>query len=79
MSDADGIATVTSWKLGTAAGNNSLSATATGLTGSPVSFTATGVSASPAQVAVSGGNYSGEYIAFALPADATRGTNQAQP
>jgi quinoprotein glucose dehydrogenase len=25
-------------------------------------------------VAVSGGNYSGEYIAFALPASATRGT-----
>ena len=29
-------------------------------------------------VAVSGGNYSGEYIAFALPASATRGTAGAQ-
>ncbi len=28
-------------------------------------------------VAVSGGNYSGEYIAFALPASETRTTNQA--
>jgi quinoprotein glucose dehydrogenase len=27
-------------------------------------------------VAVSGGNYSGEYIAFSLPASATRPTNQ---
>jgi len=27
-------------------------------------------------VAVSGGNYSGEYIAYALPASATRPTNQ---
>ena len=30
-------------------------------------------------VAVSGGNYSGEYIAFALPASETRTTNQAEP
>ena len=29
-------------------------------------------------VAVSGGNYSGEYIAFALPATETRPTNQQQ-
>jgi quinoprotein glucose dehydrogenase len=27
-------------------------------------------------VAISGGNYSGEYVAFALPSTATRGTGQ---
>jgi adhesin/invasin len=42
-SNAAGIATVGSWTLGTTAGANSLSATAAGLTGSPVAFTATGV------------------------------------
>ncbi len=40
--NASGIAAVTSWTLGTAAGSNTLSATATGLIGSPVVFTATG-------------------------------------
>jgi hypothetical protein len=29
-------------------------------------------------VAVSGGNYSGEYLAFALPAAETRGTDRAR-
>jgi hypothetical protein len=40
--DAGGIATVGSWTLGTAAGsgNNTLTATSAGLTGSPVTFTA---------------------------------------
>ncbi len=40
--DAAGIAAVTSWKLGTTAGANTLTATSLGLTGSPVTFTATG-------------------------------------
>ena len=40
--DASGIATVGSWTLGTVAGANTLTATASGLSGSPVSFTATG-------------------------------------
>lgn len=40
--DASGIAKVTSWTLGTTVGTNSLTATATGLSGSPVTFTATG-------------------------------------
>jgi PKD repeat protein len=42
MSDASGIATLGSWTLGAAPGGNSLDATATGLTGSPLQFTATG-------------------------------------
>ncbi len=54
--DASGIATVTSWTLGTTAGANSLSATSTGLTGSPLSFTATGTAGAPTQIAVSSGD-----------------------
>jgi hypothetical protein len=42
MSDASGIATVGSWMLGAVAGTNALTATASGLTGSPVTFTANG-------------------------------------
>ena len=42
MTNASGIAKVGSWKLGTTAGANTMTATSTGLTGSPVTFTATG-------------------------------------
>jgi adhesin/invasin len=44
--NSSGVATVTSWKLGTIAGANTLTATAAGLTGSPVTFTATGIAGS---------------------------------
>lgn len=37
-----GVATVASWTLGPTPGSNTLTATATGVTGSPVTFTATG-------------------------------------
>ena len=50
-SDASGIATVGSWTLGSGEGTNSLSAAASGLTGSPLTFTAT---ASASAVAVTG-------------------------
>jgi hypothetical protein len=40
--DATGIAKVTSWTLGGTVGANTLTATATGLSGSPVTFSATG-------------------------------------
>lgn len=40
--DANGIATVGSWTLGAAPGANTLTASALGLSGSPVTFTATG-------------------------------------
>ena len=40
--NASGVATVGSWKLGAVAGANTLTATSAGLTGSPVTFTATG-------------------------------------
>ncbi len=42
LTDASGIATLTSWTLGSLAGANSLSAAVSGLIGSPVTFTATG-------------------------------------
>jgi hypothetical protein len=48
---ADGVATVGSWTLGTTAGTNTLSATATGLSGSPLSITATGAAGAATQVA----------------------------
>src|SRR5712691_7422356 len=45
--NASGIATVGSWTLGTAAGANTLTATAPGLNGSPVTFTATAAAGAP--------------------------------
>jgi surface protein len=45
ITGADGVAAVTSWTLGATAGSNTLTATATGLTGSPLTFTATGTAA----------------------------------
>jgi adhesin/invasin len=51
---ADGVARVGSWTLGTAAGSNTVTATATGISGSPLSFTATGA-AGPAMTLVKAG------------------------
>jgi adhesin/invasin len=45
--NASGIATVGSWTLGSSAGTNTLTATAAGLSGSPVTFTAMGDSTIP--------------------------------
>jgi len=42
MTNSSGIATVNTWTLGAIPGSNTLTATALGLTGSPVTFTATG-------------------------------------
>jgi adhesin/invasin len=56
--DASGIATVGSWTLGTTAGANSMRATRTGLTGSPVTFTATGLVGPASQFRVTSSNYS---------------------
>src|SRR5207245_2954030 len=54
--DANGIARVGSWTLATTAGANTLTATAAGLTGSPVTFTATGTAGSAGSIAVSAGD-----------------------
>ncbi len=48
---SNGIAAPANWVLGTIAGSNTLSATASGLAGSPVSFTATGVAGAATQLA----------------------------
>src|SRR5207247_573934 len=55
-SNASGIAAVTSWTLGHTAGTNSLTASATGLTGSPVTFSATGTAGPATQIALNAGN-----------------------
>jgi hypothetical protein len=53
---SNGIAAVTSWTLGPAAGTNTLTATAPGLAGSPVTFTATGTVGTATQIAINAGN-----------------------
>jgi hypothetical protein len=53
---ADGIATVGSWTLGTAAGLNTLQATSDGLAGSPLTFEATGLAAAAAKLSIATGN-----------------------
>lgn len=55
-SGTDGVATVGSWTLGTAAGANSLSATSGGLGGSPVNFTATATAGTATQAAINAGD-----------------------
>jgi adhesin/invasin len=54
--DAQGMATVGSWTLGTSLGSNTLQATSAGLTGSPVTFSATAVAGAPAIVTIDAGN-----------------------
>src|SRR5437667_9166911 len=50
-SNESGIATVGSWTLSTTAGTNTLTATSSGLTGSPVTFTADGTAGAAGRVA----------------------------
>src|SRR5437016_8004464 len=52
----DGIAALTSWTLSATAGQNTLTATSSGLTGSPVTFTATGTAGPSATMAKSSGD-----------------------
>ncbi|HUQ48057.1 MAG TPA: invasin domain 3-containing protein [Gemmatimonadaceae bacterium] len=54
ISDATGIATLGSWKLGPAVGTNTMNATAGGL--APVTFTATGTAGPAANIAANAGN-----------------------
>jgi hypothetical protein len=60
--NASGIAQVTSWTLGAVAGANSLSATSSGLTGSPLTFTATGTSGTASAIALNAGNAQSDTI-----------------
>jgi hypothetical protein len=48
--DASGIAKLTSWSLGTTAGQNTVTATVQGLSGMPVTFRATGTPGAPARL-----------------------------
>jgi hypothetical protein len=52
VTNASGIAALTSWTLGTVAGANSVTATAAGLTGSPLTFTATGNAGAATQLVI---------------------------
>jgi hypothetical protein len=54
--DALGIAKPTSWTLGTTAGANTLTATAAGLSGSPLTFSATGTAAVATSIAKNAGD-----------------------
>jgi hypothetical protein len=56
VTNASGIATVGSWTLGTTAGTNTVTATVSGLTGSPVTFTATGTAGAATQLIINAGN-----------------------
>src|SRR5206468_3326075 len=55
--NASGIAAATPWTLGTTAEPNTLTATATGLAGSPVTFTASGTAGGASSMALNGGNH----------------------
>jgi len=52
ISDANGVASAVSWTLGAVAGPNSVTASATGLSGSPLAFSAAGVAGAAAQFAL---------------------------
>jgi adhesin/invasin len=56
ITNVSGVATVGGWTLGTTAGANSLTATRTGLTGSPVTFTATGLTGNPTTITLNAGD-----------------------
>ncbi|MDO8500245.1 MAG: Ig-like domain-containing protein [Gemmatimonadaceae bacterium] len=66
VSDASGIAAVGSWKLGSTPGPQSLTATASGLTGSPITFNATAVAPVPSTIAGYAGNNQTARPSFAV-------------
>jgi hypothetical protein len=69
----DGVAAVGSWTLGGTPGENTLTATATGLTGSPVTFTATGAGVA---FRVANGVATGTGASVVLPAVSIAGANR---
>lgn len=62
--DANGIATVTSWTLGTLAGTNTLLASAAGLSRT---FTATGIAGAPVQLVATAGDLQSGVVGGLLP------------
>jgi adhesin/invasin len=67
VTDASGIATVGSWKLGATAGAQTLIATAAGLNGSPLTITVTAVAPVPSVIAVAGGDNQTARPGFNVP------------
>ena len=59
VSDANGIATLGSWKLGGTVGSNTVIATSAGLTNSPLTITATGAAGAATQMSLNGGSTTG--------------------
>ncbi len=66
--DASGIARIGSWMLGQAPGSNTLTATATGATGSPLTFSATGMVGVAATVNKQGGDVQFAVVGTAVAA-----------
>ena len=66
LTDADGVATVGSWTLGTGAGSNTLTATAGTLS---VTFTATGTAAAPSSMVKQAGDAQTAVVATAVAID----------
>lgn len=66
----NGFATVSGWTLGTTAGTNTLTATAAGLTGSPVTFTATGNPGPASVILLNAGNNQTATVASTLSTNA---------
>ena len=63
---SDGVATVGSWTLGPAAGANTLTASASGVTGSPVTFTATGTAPVATAMTKQGGDAQSAAVSTAV-------------
>jgi len=67
--DAAGVATVGGWVLGTAPGDNQLTASSGSLTGSPVTFDATATVGPPASIALNDGDDQSATVATAVGTD----------
>ncbi len=67
VTNVNGFANVGSWVLGGLAGTNTLTATATGLQGSPVIFAATAVAAPPVAMAINAGDGQNVTAGTAVP------------
>ena len=66
VTGVDGLASVGSWTLGTAAGTNTLMAMAVGLSGAPITFTATGIVGNPVRIALNAGDNQTATVATAV-------------
>jgi hypothetical protein len=69
VTNASGIAALSSWQLGATAGtsNNSVTATSGSLTGSPVTFTASATAGAATQIAANAGNNQTAAVSAAVP------------